>query len=433
MSKQQEYPTFAKSFSKSKGMNKSRSIELMAPAGSYEALMAAINAGCNSVYFGVEQLNMRSRSSNNFTIEDLKKIAELGKEHNIKTYLTMNTVLYDHDINLMKRIIDAAKESGITAVIAADHAVMNYAKKVGVEIHVSTQANISNIDTVEFYANYADVVVLARELSLKQVGEISREIKRREITGPSGKLIEVEIFAHGALCMAVSGKCYLSLHSHFASANRGACIQNCRRTYVVKDEEGIEFEIDNEYIMSAKDLCTIDFIDKIIDAGVTVLKIEGRGRSADYVHVVTTCYNEAIEAYLEGTYNQEKVADWKERLATVFNRGFWDGYYLGKKMGEWSDEYGSKATKQKTYIGRGLKYFEKAQVGEFQLDSHSLKVGDEVMITGPTTGYVETIIAEIRVDNQVTEAVKKGDVFSFPIDIKIRPSDKLYKLHEPIK
>ena len=405
----------------------------MAPAGSNEALMAAINAGCNSVYFGVEQLNMRSRSSNNFTIEDLKKIAELGKEHHIKTYLTMNTVLYDHDINLMKRIIDAAKESGITAVIAADHAVMNYAKKVGVEIHVSTQANISNIDTVEFYANYADVVVLARELSLKQVGEISREIKRREITGPSGKLIEVEIFAHGALCMAVSGKCYLSLHSHFASANRGACIQNCRRTYVVKDEEGIEFEIDNEYIMSAKDLCTIDFIDKIIDAGVTVLKIEGRGRSADYVHVVTTCYNEAIEAYLEGTYNQEKVADWKERLATVFNRGFWDGYYLGKKMGEWSDEYGSKATKQKTYIGRGLKYFEKAQVGEFQLDSHSLKVGDEVMITGPTTGYVETIISEIRVENQVTEAVKKGDVFSFPIDIKIRPSDKLYKLHEPIK
>ena len=405
----------------------------MAPAGSYEALMAAINAGCNSVYFGVEQLNMRSRSSNNFTIEDLKKIAELGKEHHIKTYLTMNTVLYDHDINLMKRIIDAAKESGITAVIAADHAVMNYAKKVGVEIHVSTQANISNIDTVEFYANYADVVVLARELSLKQVGEISREIKRREITGPSGKLIEVEIFAHGALCMAVSGKCYLSLHSHFASANRGACIQNCRRTYVVKDEEGIEFEIDNEYIMSAKDLCTIDFIDKIIDAGVTVLKIEGRGRSADYVHVVTTCYNEAIEAYIEGTYNQEKVADWKERLTTVFNRGFWDGYYLGKKMGEWSNEYGSKATKQKTYIGRGLKYFEKAQVGEFQLDSHTLKVGDEVMITGPTTGYVETIISEIRVENQVTEAVKKGDVFSFPIDIKIRPSDKLYKLHEPIK
>lgn len=415
-------------------MNKTRSIELMAPAGSYEALMAAIHAGCNSVYFGVEQLNMRSRSSNNFTIEDLKKIAEIGKENNVKTYLTINTVLYDHDINLMKKIVDAAKESGITAVIAADHAVMNYAKKVGVEIHISTQANISNIDTIEFYANFADVVVLARELSLKQVAEISREIKRREITGPSGKLVEIEIFAHGALCMAVSGKCYLSLHSHFASANRGACIQNCRRNYIVTDkEEGIEFEIDNEYIMSAKDLCTIDFIDKIIDAGVSVLKIEGRGRSADYVHVVTTCYSEAIDSYLEGTFTPEKIENWKERLTTVFNRGFWDGYYLGKKMGEWSDEYGSKATKQKLYIGRGIKYFDKSQVGEFQLDSHSLKVGDEVMITGPTTGYVETIVSEIRMENVPTETVKKGDVFSFPIGTKIRPSDKLYKLIEPIK
>lgn len=414
-------------------MKTPRTIELMAPAGSFESLMAAINAGCNSVYFGVEQLNMRSRSSNNFTLDDLKEIARIGKENNVKTYITMNTVMYDHDINLMKRIIDAAKENEITAIIAADHAVMNYAKKVGVEVHISTQANISNIDTIEFYAMFADVCVLARELSLKQVAEITREIKRRNITGPSGKLMEIEIFAHGALCMAVSGKCYLSLHSHFASANRGACIQNCRRTYVVKDEEGIEFEIDNEYIMSAKDLCTIDFIDKILDAGVSVLKIEGRGRSADYVHVVTTCYNEAIEAYLNGTYTPEKVEVWKEKLATVFNRGFWDGYYLGKKMGEWSDEYGSKATKQKTYIGRGLKYFDKSQVGEFQLDSHSLKVGDEVMITGPTTGYVETVISEMRIDNVPTDAVKKGDVFSFPLDIKIRPSDKLYKLHEPIK
>jgi len=415
-------------------MSKNRSIELMAPAGSYEALMTAINAGCNSVYFGVEQLNMRSRSSNNFTIEDLKKIAQIGIENNVKTYLTINTVLYDHDINLMKKIIDAAKESGITAVIAADHAVMNYAKKVGVEIHISTQANISNIDTIEFYANYADVVVLARELSLKQVAEISREIKRREIVGPSGKLIEIEIFAHGALCMAVSGKCYLSLHSHFASANRGACIQNCRRNYIVTDkDEGIEFEIDNEYIMSAKDLCTIDFIDKIIDAGVTVLKLEGRGRSADYVHVVTSCYNEAIDAYIEGTYTPEKVEGWKERLATVFNRGFWDGYYLGKKMGEWSDEYGSKATKQKVYIGRGIHYYDKAGVGEFQLDAHNLNVGDEVMVTGPTTGYVETIVNEIRLDNTVVNGVKKGDTFSMPIAHKIRPSDKLYKLIEPVK
>lgn len=414
-------------------MSKNRSIELMAPAGSYESLMAAINAGCNSVYFGVEQLNMRSRSSNNFTIEDLKKIAQIGKDNHVKTYLTINTVLYDHDINLMKNIVDAAKESGITAIIAADHAVLNYARKVGIEIHISTQANVSNIDTVEFYANYADVVVLARELSLKQVAEITREIKRREITGPSGRLIEIEIFAHGALCMAISGKCYLSLHSHFASANRGACIQNCRRNYVVTDEEGIEFEIDNEYIMSAKDLCTIDFLDKIIDAGVSVLKLEGRGRSADYVHTVTTCYNEAIDAYLDGTYTSDKIKIWKERLETVFNRGFWDGYYLGRKMGEWSDEYGSKATKQKVYIGRGIHYYDKAQVGEFQLDAHNLKVGDEIMVTGPTTGYVETVVSEIRLDNNPVEDVKKGDTFSIPIADKIRPSDKLYKLVEPVK
>ena len=325
-----------------------RSIELMSPAGSYEALMAAIQAGCNSVYFGVEQLNMRARSSNNFTLEDLKKIAEIGKENNVKTYLTLNTILYDHDITLMKSIVNAAKENGVSAIIASDHAVMNYAKKIGMEIHISTQANVSNIDTVEFYANFADVVVLARELSLMQVADISREIKRRNITGPSGKLIELEIFAHGALCMAVSGKCYLSLHSHFASANRGACIQNCRRSYVVTDkEDGMEFEIDNEFIMSAKDLCTIDFIDKILDAGVSVLKLEGRGRSVDYVHTVTKCYTEAIDAYIDGTYSQDKVKDWKEKLATVFNRGFWDGYYLGRKMGEWCDEKGSKSSKKK--------------------------------------------------------------------------------------
>ena len=325
-----------------------RSIELMSPAGSYEALMAAIQAGCNSVYFGVEQLNMRARSSNNFTLEDLKKIAEIGKENNVKTYLTLNTILYDHDITLMKSIVNAAKENGVSAIIASDHAVMNYAKKIGMEIHISTQANVSNIDTVEFYANFADVVVLARELSLMQVADISREIKRRNITGPSGKLIELEIFAHGALCMAVSGKCYLSLHSHFASANRGACIQNCRRSYVVTDkEDGMEFEIDNEFIMSAKDLCTIDFIDKILDAGVSVLKLEGRGRSVDYVHTVTKCYTEAIDAYIDGTYSQDKVKDWKEKLATVFNRGFWDGYYLGRKMGEWCDENGSKSSKKK--------------------------------------------------------------------------------------
>ena len=406
-----------------------RSIELMSPAGSYEALMAAINAGCNSVYFGVEQLNMRARSSNNFTLEDLKRIAEIGKENNVKTYLTLNTILYDHDITLMKSIVNAAKENGVTAIIASDHAVMNYAKKIGMEIHISTQANVSNIDTVEFYANFADVVVLARELSLMQVADISREIKRRNITGPSGNLIELEIFAHGALCMAVSGKCYLSLHSHFASANRGACIQNCRRSYVVTDkEDGIEFEIDNEFIMSAKDLCTIDFIDKILDAGVSVLKIEGRGRSVDYVHTVTKCYNEAIDAYLDKTYSQEKVAFWKNQLATVFNRGFWDGYYLGRKMGEWCDENGSKSSKKKIYLAKGLKYFEQAQVGEFKCESHSLSVGDEIMITGPTTGYLEMIIDELRVDGKPAEKAIRGDIFTLSIKDKIRPSDKLYKL-----
>ncbi len=406
-----------------------RNIELMSPAGSYESLMAAIQAGCNSVYFGIEQLNMRARSSNNFTLEDLKKIAEIGKEHQIKTYLTLNTILYDHDITLMKSIVNAAKENGVSAIIASDHAVMNYAKKIGMEIHISTQANVSNIDTVEFYANFADVIVLARELSLMQVADISREIKRRNIIGPSGKLIELEIFAHGALCMAVSGKCYLSLHSNFASANRGACIQNCRRSYIVTDkEDGVEFEIDNEFIMSAKDLCTIDFIDKILDAGVSVLKIEGRGRSVDYVYHVTKCYNEAIEAYIDGTYSPQKINIWKEKLATVFNRGFWDGYYLGKKMGEWCNENGSKSSKKKIYLAKGLKYFEHAKVGEFQCESHSLSIGDEVMITGPTTGYIEMKVNELRINGTSTDKVKKGDVFTIISSHKIRPSDKLYKL-----
>lgn len=406
-----------------------RSIELMAPAGSYESLMAAVKAGCNSVYFGVEQLNMRARSSNNFTLDDLKRIATIGKEHQVKTYLTLNTILYDHDISLMKKIIDTAKESGITAIIASDHAVMNYARKTGVEIHISTQANVSNIDTVEFYATFADVVVLARELSLKQVASISREIKRRNITGPSGKLVELEIFAHGALCMAVSGKCYLSLHSHFASANRGACIQNCRRSYVVTDkEDGIEFEVDNEYIMSAKDLCTIDFLPKILEAGVSVLKIEGRGRSVDYVHTVVQCYNEAIDAWLNSTYSDEKIAEWKNRLSAVFNRGFWDGYYLGRKMGEWCNETGSKSTKRKIYLAKGMKYFEKAGIGEFKCESHSLSVGDEIMISGPTTGCLIFTVESLRVDNANTSKAEKGETFTLPVGEKIRPSDKLYKL-----
>ncbi|MEN9443009.1 MAG: hypothetical protein RLZ33_3086 [Bacteroidota bacterium] len=404
-------------------------MELMAPAGSYEALAAAVKAGANSVYFGVEQLNMRTKSTHNFTMEDLPEIARVCQENGLKSYLTLNTIVYDHDVSLMKRILDETKASGITAVIASDHAVMNYAKKIGVTVHISTQANITNIDTVEFYSAYADVMVMARELSLLQVEAINKEIARREVTGPSGKLVRTEVFGHGALCMAVSGKCYLSLHSHFSSANRGACVQNCRKPYVVMDkDEGTQFEIDNEYIMSAADLCTIDFLDKVIAAGVSVLKIEGRGRAADYVFTTTQCYREAIDAYYDGTFSAEKVADWKERLSTVFNRGFWDGYYLGRKMGEWSDEPGSKATKRKVYIGKGMKYYENAGIGEFLIEAQNVKVGDELIITGPTTGVVELQLESLRVDDEPAEVAKRGATITFPVNEKIRPSDKLYKL-----
>ncbi|MEN9998289.1 MAG: hypothetical protein RI922_1279 [Bacteroidota bacterium] len=401
----------------------------MAPAGSYEALAAAVKAGANSVYFGVEQLNMRTKSTHNFTMEDLPEIARVCKENGLKSYLTLNTIVYDHDVNLMKRILDESKASGITAVIASDHAVMNYAKKIGVTVHISTQANITNIDTVEFYSAYADVMVMARELSLLQVEAINKEIARRDVTGPSGKLVRTEVFGHGALCMAVSGKCYLSLHSHFSSANRGACVQNCRKPYVVMDkDEGTQFEIDNEYIMSAADLCTIDFLDKVIAAGVSVLKIEGRGRSADYVYTTTQCYREAIDAYYEGTFSAEKVADWKERLSTVFNRGFWDGYYLGRKMGEWSDEPGSKATKRKVYIGKGMKYYEGPGIGEFLIEAQNVKVGDELIITGPTTGVIELQLESLRIDDEPAEMAKRGATITFPVNEKVRPSDKLYKL-----
>lgn len=407
-------------------MNK---MELMSPAGSYEALMAAIKGGANSVYFGVEQLNMRTKSTHNFTLEDLPKIAEICKENGLKSYLTLNTIVYDHDISLMKRIVDSAKESGITAVIASDHAVMNYAKRIGMTIHISTQANITNIDTVEFYSAYADVMVMARELSLLQVESINKEIARRDVRGPSGELVRTEVFGHGALCMAVSGKCYLSLHSNFSSANRGACVQNCRRSYVVMDkDEGIEFEVDNEYIMSASDLCTIDFLDKVIAAGVSVLKIEGRGRSADYVYTTTQCYREAIDAYYNGTFSKEKVEEWKDRLSTVFNRGFWDGYYLGRKMGEWSDDPGSKATKRKVYIGKGMKYYDAAGIGEFLIEAQGVKIGDELLITGPTTGVIETVMTQMRVDDEPAEQVKRGVTITFPVSEKVRPSDKLYKL-----
>jgi U32 family peptidase len=405
-------------------------IEVMAPAGSWESMMSALKAGADSVYFGVEQLNMRARQTNNFTVEDLPKIVQICAEYGAKSYITLNTIIYDHDISLMRRIVDQAKESGITAVIASDLAVMNYCRKKGMELHISTQSNVTNIETVELYADYADVIVLSRELTLKQVELITKEIKRRKLTGPSGRSIQIETFAHGALCMAVSGKCYLSLHSNNASANRGACIQNCRHSYIVTDkEEGIELEIDNEYIMSAKDLCTIDFLDKILAAGVTVLKIEGRGRAADYVYTTTRCYREAVEAIAAGTYTPEAIEEWRERLSTVYNRGFWDGYYLGRKLGEWSKEYGSVATQKKLYVGKGVKYFPKIGVGEFLIETQDLQEGDTVIVTGPTTGYVEATVREIRTDaGQKVAKATKGSVVSFAVSEKVRPSDKLYKV-----
>lgn len=404
-------------------------LEVMAPAGSYECLMAAVQGGANSVYFGVEQLNMRARSTNNFTLDDLVKIQEICAENNVKSYLTLNTILYDHDISLMKSIINKAKEVGISAVIAADHAAISYAAEIEMPVHVSTQANVTNLETVKFYSHFADVVVLARELSLKQIAEIVKGIERKQIKGPSGELIRIEVFAHGAFCMAVSGKCYLSLHSNFASANRGACVQNCRREYIVIDkEDGIELEIDNEYIMSAKDLCTIDFLDKLRDAGVSVYKIEGRGRAADYVYTTTKCYREAVDALNEDSFSLEKVEGWKARLSEVFNRGFWDGYYLGRQMGEWTNEAGSKATKTKIYIGKGMKYYEEQGVAEFKIESHDVSVGDEILITGPTTGVIQTTIESLRADDVDAQKAKKGSSITFKLPQKIRPSDKLYKL-----
>jgi putative protease len=392
-------------------------------------MMAAIKAGADSVYFGVEQLNMRARQTNNFLVDDLPEVARVCGEAGVKSYITMNTIIYDHDISLMRRIIDKAKEAGITAVIASDLAVMNYCRKKGMEVHISTQSNVTNLETVELFSDYADVIVMARELTLKQVGDMVKAIKKNNITGPSGNLVQIEIFAHGALCMAVSGKCYLSLHSHNASANRGACIQNCRREYTVTDEEGIELKIDNEYIMSAKDLCTIDFLDKILEAGVQVLKIEGRGRAADYVYTTTQCYREAVDAFEEGTYTQEKIEVWREKLSSVYNRGFWDGYYLGRKMGEWSNVHGSVATTKKIYIGKGVKYFEKIGVGEFLMESHDINIGDKLIVTGPTTGLIETTVEEIRLGSgdSVQQAVK-GNTISLQIGEKIRASDKLYKI-----
>lgn len=401
----------------------------MAPAGSFEALMAAIQAGADSVYFGIEQLNMRAKSSINFTLEDLREIAHRTQEYGVKSYITLNTIIYDHDIRLMKTIVDAAKEAGITAIIASDLAVINYANSAGMEVHISTQLNVTNVETVKFYSHFADVMVLSRELSLKQVKMITEAIRREDIRGPKGELIAIEIFGHGALCMAVSGKCYLSLHTHNSSANRGACVQNCRRTYKVIDlEDGHELEIDNEYIMSPKDLNTIDILDQVVDAGIKVLKIEGRGRSADYVYTTVKCYREALDAIAEGSYSKEKAGEWMERLASVFNRGFWNGYYLGQKLGEWTDTSGSKATQRKVYIGKGVKYFPKIGVAEFKMEAGSFRVGDRILITGPTTGVHETEVKEIRVELEPVEEAQKGVNCSIPVEVKIRPSDKLYKI-----
>ncbi len=406
-----------------------RNIEIMAPVGSYESLMAAIQGGAGSVYFGVEHLNMRSRSANNFSLDDLRKIVEIATSNGVKTYLTLNVEIFDNETDQMHAVLDAAKKAGVSAVIAADISVIMYARSIGLEVHISTQVNITNFEAVKFYAQFADVVVLAREMNLGRVWEISNQIKTQQIKGPSGTLVRLEMFVHGALCMAISGKCYLSLHEMNSSANRGACLQTCRRAYTVTDREtGAELEIDNEYIMSPKDLKTIHFLNKILDAGVSVLKIEGRARSPEYVKTTVQCYHEAVEAYLENSFTEEKIIKWNERLASVFNRGFWDGYYLGQHLGEWSANYGSRATKRKIYIGKCTNYFTNIQVAEFKLETQNLKTGDEIIITGPTTGVVQTTVKEIRFDMESVEEGLKGQRISVPVETKLRRSDKLFKV-----
>ncbi len=410
-------------------MTKSGKIELMTPAGNFESLQAALENGADSVYFGVEQLNMRARSSINFTLNDLDEVSKRCSERGVRTYLTLNTIIYDHDLSIIKTVLDKAKTVGITAVIAMDQAVIAYARQIGMEIHISTQINITNIETVKFYALFADTMVLSRELSLSQVKKITSQIEKEQIKGPAGNLVEIEIFGHGALCMAVSGKCYLSLHSHNSSANRGACKQNCRKKYTVIDQEsGFEIEIDNEYMMSPKDLCTIDFLDQVVDSGVRVLKIEGRGRAPEYVATVTQCYREAIDSIVDGTFSKEKVSEWIKRLETVYNRGFWSGYYLGQKLGEWSENPGSNATQKKVYIGKGRHYYPKTQIGEFEIEAYNLTVGDKILVQGPTTGSQEAEVTSMMVDDISAQEAKKGDILTLPLGFKVRPSDKLYKI-----
>ena len=406
-----------------------KDIELMAPAGSYESLQAAIQGGADAVYFGVEKLNMRSRSSFNFTLDDLDKVISIAGENQMHTYLTLNSVIYNNELEHANEIIGRAGEAGITAIIASDPSVISIAREAGIEVHLSTQLNISNIESLKFYAAWADVAVLARELTLDQVKAISNTIKEQNIIGPSGQLMRVELFIHGALCMAISGKCYLSLHQYGFSANRGACLQACRRSYIVTEKEtGKELEIDQEYIMSPKDLCTISFLERILNAGVSVLKIEGRARSPEYVKTVSECYNEAIASYLDGTFSRTKIQAWEKRLSQVFNRGFWDGYYLGQELGEWSKGYGSNATKRKIYIGKGMNYFSKLGVAEFLVESNKVNVGDEILVSGPTTGIMELTVSELQVERKQVETVKKGEHFSIPVPGIIRRSDKLYKL-----
>ncbi|HPF92527.1 MAG TPA: peptidase U32 family protein [Tenuifilaceae bacterium] len=414
-------------------INRTADIEIMSPAGSFESLMAAIQGGANSVYFGIGHLNMRAKSTVNFTIDDLPEIVRLCKQHNVRTYLTVNTVLYDHDIEPMKKTIDAAKSAGISAIIASDQAAISYAREKGLEVHLSTQLNISNTQSLKFYSQWADVVVLARELSLSQVSEISKNIREQNIVGPSGNLIRIELFAHGALCMAISGKCYMSLHQANSSANRGACLQVCRRSYTLTDTDtGDQLEIENEYIMSPKDLCTIGFLNKILDAGVTVLKLEGRARSPEYVKTVTNCYKEAVEAIAEGTYNQTKIDDWMVRLSKVFNRGFWNGYYLGQKLGEWSHEYGSVATERKVYVGKITNYFSNLGVAEVKVEASKLYKNDKLLIIGPTTGVVELSAADIRIEDKSVDVCEKGVKCSFLTPSLVRRNDKLYRI-VPVK
>ncbi len=406
-------------------------MELMAPAGNFESMQAALDNGADSIYFGVEQLNMRARASINFTIDDLKEISSRCKAKNVRTYLTLNTIIYDHDLSIVKTLLQKAKEADITAVIAMDQAVIASARAIGMEVHISTQINITNIETAKFYAMFADTMVLSRELSLRQVKKITEQIVKDNICGPSGNLVEIEIFGHGALCMAVSGKCYMSLHTHNSSANRGACKQNCRKKYTVIDQEtGIEMELDNEYIMSPKDLCTIDFLDEIVDAGVKVLKIEGRGRAPEYVAKVIKCYRDAIDSIEEGTYNKEHVISWMQELEKVYNRGFWSGYYLGQKLGEWSKGSGSHATQKKVYLGKGMHYFPKPKIGEFKIEAYDIAIGDTILITGPTTGAQEMQVKEMFVNDVKGEKGQKGDSVTIPLDFRIRPSDKLYKIVE---